>query len=99
MEIIETALPIILYGLGAVLLVIFIIIGVKILKTMNKIGNVVDDVNDKVKSLDKFFNIIDFTTDKLSAISDKIVDAISSFIMNLFRKKKKEEKEEKEKND
>ncbi len=101
MDMLNDALPIILYVLGAVLLIIFIIIGVKVITTMNKIDDVVKDVNQKVASLDHFFNIIDLTTDKLSFLSDRIVDGVSSFIINLFKKKKKkeekiEEKEEEE---
>ena len=99
MEAINAVLPVTLYILGIILLIIFIVIGVKILRTMNKISNVIDDVNEKVKSLNKVFNIIDFTTDKLSFLSDKIVDSITSFIVRLFKKKEKNEEREEEDTD
>lgn len=80
-------LPIVLYVLGSILLIVLIILGVKLIITMNKIENVVDDINNKVKTLDGFFSVIDFTTDKLAMISDKVVDTITLFIKKMFRRK------------
>lgn len=80
-------LPIILYVLGSILLIVLIILGVKLIITMNKIENVVDDINSKVKTLDGFFSVIDFTTDKLAMLSDKVVDTITLFIKKVFRRK------------
>lgn len=80
-------LPIILYVLGSILLIVLIILGVKLIITMNKIENVVDDINNKVKTLDGFFSVIDFTTDKLAMLSDKVVDTITLFIKKVFRRK------------
>lgn len=80
-------LPIVLYVLGSILLIVLIILGVKLIITMNKIENVVDDINSKVKTLDGFFSVIDFTTDKLAMLSDKVVDTITLFIKKIFRRK------------
>lgn len=85
------ALPMILYILGSILLIVLIILGIKLIITMNKIEKVVDDINGKVKSLNGLFSVIDFTTDKLANLSDKVVDTISSFIRKIFKKKKVEE--------
>ena len=59
-------LPIILYVLGSILLVVLIILGIKLIITMNKIENVVDDINTKDKSLNGLFSVIDMTTDMLA---------------------------------
>ena len=80
-------LPIILYVLGSILLVVLIILGIKLIITMNKIENVVDDITKKVKSLDGLFSIIDMTTDKLAMLSDRIVDMVTVFIKKVFRRK------------
>lgn len=80
-------LLLILYSLGSILLVVLIILGIKLIITMNKIEDVVDDINKKVKSLDGFFSIVDFTTDKLAMLSDKFVDTIASLINRIFKKK------------
>lgn len=84
-------LPIILYILGSILLVVLIILGIKLIITMNKIENVVDDINTKVSSLNGFFSIVDYTTDKLAMMSDKVVDVITAIIKKIFYRKKEEE--------
>ena len=89
-------LPIILYVLGSILLVVLIILGIKLIITMNKIENVVDDITKKVKSLDGLFSIIDMTTDKLAMLSDRIVDMVTAFIKKVFRRKEEEIKNEQE---
>ncbi len=86
-------LPIILYVLGSILLIVLIVLGIKLIITMDKIQVAVDNINTKVNSLNGFFSVIDFTTDKLATISDKVVDAITSFIRKIFVRKKEEEDE------
>ncbi len=86
-------LPVILYLLGSILLVVLIILGIKLIITMNKIENVVDDINGKVKSLNGFFSAIDYTTDKLALISDRFVDTVTSIIKKIFVRKEKRDNE------
>ena len=62
--------------------------GIKSIRTINKVEKVVDDVNDKVKSLDGFFSIIDFTTDKIVSITDRVVDGVSNIFGKIFKKRK-----------
>jgi len=80
-------LPIILYVLGSILLVVLIILGIKLIITMNKIEVVVDDITKKVKTLDGFFSLVDTTTDKLAMLSDKFVEMTSSLVKKIFRRK------------
>ena len=87
----QEILSIILYALGSILLIVLIILGIKLIITMNKIEKITDDINGKLKSLNGFFSIIDFTTDKLATITDKFVDGVTSLIRRLFNKKKEEE--------
>ena len=89
-------LPIIIYVLLIILLVIGIILGIKSIITINKVEKVVDDVNEKVESLNGLFQIVDFTTDKPVAITDKVVDGLSSFASKLFFRKKNKKREEEE---
>ena len=86
-------LSIILYILGSILLIVLIILGIKMIITMNKIGEITDDINTKLKSLNGFFSVIDFTTDKLATITDKFVEGVTSLIRRIFKKKKEEEYE------
>ena len=87
-------LPLVLYFLGSILLVVLIILGVKLIITMNKIENVVDDISTKVKSLNGLFSIIDTTTDKLALLSDRVVDVVSSIIRRVFKRKEDSESNE-----
>ncbi len=90
-------LPIIIYILLIIILIIGIILGVKSIITLEKIEKVVDDVNEKVKTLNGFFHIIDYTTDKIAIATDRVVDGISTMFKRfLFNKKKKKDKEEDE---
>lgn len=94
MDAARIVLPIILYILGSILLIILIILGVKMIITMNKIENVVDDVDQKVQKLNGLFSIIDVTTDRLSLVSDRVIDFISMVVSKLFRHKNKGKEEE-----
>ena len=82
-----------LYILGSTLLIVLIILGIKLFITMNKIENVVDDINVKVDKLNGLFNIIDYTTDKLAIVSDKMVEGVSYVLKKMFFKKNKNKEE------
>jgi len=87
------AFPIVLYTLGAVLLVVLIILGVKLINTIDKVNNLLDDSYKKIQSLNGLFDVIDTITDTLSSVNDKLVGTVSSIIEKLFKKKKNKKKE------
>ncbi|HOZ54037.1 MAG TPA: hypothetical protein PKY25_01740 [Bacilli bacterium] len=96
-EFLEISLPLLVYALLVVLIILLIIISIKVIKAMNKVNVIVEDVDDKVKSLNGFFHVIDAATDKISVFSDVITDGIVALIKKLITKRKKDEiKEEKE---
>ncbi len=99
MEELMSILPIILYILGGILLITLIILSIKLIKTINRMNKVVDDVEVKVKSLNGFFSAVDFITDTLSGLSDRIVEAITHSISNFFTKKKISKKKKEEETD
>ena len=84
---VNTFLLMMLYILGSILLVVLIVLGIKLIITINKIDTMVDDINGKVSKFNGVFQIIDVTTDKLALISDKIVDGLSFMLRKLFAKK------------
>ena len=61
--------------------------GIKSIRTVDKVEQVVDNVNKKVQSLDGLFNLIDFTTDKIVSVSDKLVDGLSGILTRFILKK------------
>ena len=90
MALLAELLPIIIYVLLIILLVVLIVIAFKVLKTMNKVELIVEDVDAKVKSLNNFFRVLSFTTDRVAGFSDMIINKVSSGISNLFSKRKGE---------
>lgn len=92
-------LPIVLYILGIILLVVLIIIGIKLIHTINRTNDVLDDVYEKSKSLNGLFNAIDNITDALSNVSDTVVGAVSSMFTKLLSIKKKKKNKLKKKED
>ena len=97
-EVLSAYLPIMVNILLCVLIVFLIIICIKIIKTMNKLETIVDDVDRKVQSLNGVFRIVDGVTDKLSELTEVISDSIILFFRGLFKRKKKNKKEEEEEN-
>ncbi len=92
-------LPIIIYILLIIILIIGIVLAIKCLITLDKVEKVVDNVNEKVKSLDGLFHIIDTTTDKIVLVADKVVEGITSLVVSLFQSKKKTNEVAKRKED
>ena len=92
-------LEILVYVLGSILLLALIILTVKLILSVDRINAILDDVEDKMKTVDEVFSVIDRITDSFSMISDRIVDSLASIVSKLFttkkrRKKIKEEMEE-----
>ncbi|HBA37435.1 MAG TPA: hypothetical protein DCY94_01800 [Firmicutes bacterium] len=92
LEFFQVYLPITVYVLLIILLIIGIILGVRLINAMDKVDEVLNNVQKKVNSLNGLFSVIDFTTDKISAFSDRVVDTISGFISRIGRKKMKNER-------
>ena len=91
-------LPIILYVLGAVLLVALIVLTIKLIYSVERINVLLDGVERKMKTVDIIFSAVDNVADSFAALSDRVVDGIAGLINKVFsgRKKKKREIEEEE---
>lgn len=81
-------LLIILYEALIVFVIVLIVLGIKLIKTLKKVDIMVDDVNKKLEKLDSTFDIIDGTSDFAVSIGNKLAAIISS-ILNVFKKDKK----------
>ena len=82
-------LPIILYVLGAVLLVALIVLTIKVIYTVERVNVLLDGVERKMKTVDKIFGAVDNMADSFAALSDKVVDGIASIINKVFGRRKK----------
>lgn len=96
MESLMEILPIILYSLSIILVIVFIVLGIKLIYTIDKANDILEDVERKSRSLNGLFNVIDGVTDTLSVLSDTVVSSITSIIGKLIPKKKKKERKENE---
>lgn len=92
----EEILPIIIYFLLIILIIVAIILGIKMILTLNKVDTLVEDVQSKVKSLDKVFEIVDFATERMSMISEVVISFITSGFKKIFGSSRKSKKSKKE---
>ena len=90
----STFLLILLGILCSILLVVLIVLSVKLIYTINRINQVLDEVELKISKFDKAFNLVDIVTDNMALVSDKLVDGISYVIRRLFVRKSKRKEEE-----
>ena len=81
-------LPAILYICLIVLVIVFVVLGIRLIKLLDKAENVLDSLNTKIEKVDGVFEIIDKTSGYANKISDRIIDAIANFIGNILKKKK-----------
>jgi len=97
MECLNEIFPVILYALGAILLVVLIILSIKAITTLSKVNRVVDDINTKSHKLDNLFDVIDNATDMISDVGDKVFGLVVNGVTSLvhkFKRKKGDEKDE-----
>lgn len=98
MEVLYDVLPLILYILGAGLLLVLILIGVRTLNILKRAEAVMDMVEDRAASLNETFKILNKVNQKLALVSDKMFDVfwgwISNTMLNRMGNKKKKRKEE-----
>ena len=80
-------LPVVLYILGAILLVALLVLAVKLTITVHKIDKIVDNITDKVTALDGVFSIVSAVSNKFTFITDKVVNIIYTLIEKITKRK------------
>lgn len=83
---IEECLIIFLYFALIVLVIFAIALVIRLMKTLNKVDLILDDVSKKMNKVDGLFELVDTTTNYVSNFSDKIFSFIQSSINALFRR-------------
>ena len=91
----ETLLMII-YALLIVFITVAIILGVKLLITLNKVNDIIDDASEKLSALDKLFDIINFATDRMSTITEVVIGFLTNGLGKVFKPSKKSKKSKEE---
>ena len=77
-----------------VLIIILIVLGFKLIITMNKVEKIVDNVNEKIERITPLFNILTYASDRVVGVFDSIFGFIDGLISKLFNKNKNIEMEE-----
>lgn len=85
-------LQFLLYVLGAVLLGTLIVLVIKLIYSINRVNEILDNVERKMKTVDKAFNAVDKIVDSFSVATDRVVDGMASIISKIFNHKKKKNK-------
>lgn len=91
MACINEVFPIILYLLGSILLIVLIVLGLRLIKTLSRVDILIDDVNAKSSKLNGVFDIVDNTADALASVSDMAVGFITRSVNRIINRKRKEE--------
>ena len=79
--------------LNAILPVLLIILGIRMIQILDKVDRVVDNVEEKVNSFNGFFEVLDKTGYGISVIGDKVINLFSSMIAKIFNRNKKDEED------
>ena len=99
METLAGVLPILMYILGSILLVVVIILGIKLIQTIDRANALLDDLEQKSKSLNGLFAVVDNLSNAMTVVGDRVVEGVSSMISSFFQKRKKRKTKEEEMDD
>ena len=88
---INVFLSMLLYIAAIVLIIIFIIVGIKLIGILDKTDKVIDDLSEKVHSFDNAVNVLSKTADGFANISNSFMFGVSNALSKIFKKKIKEE--------
>jgi len=87
-------LTILLYIFGCILLVSLTVLTIRLLGTLKKVDELLDDVSTKSEKLDGVFNIVDKSSGVINTITENVSGGISNAINHIIRKKKGNEEDE-----
>lgn len=87
MECFNDVMPVIIYLLLSILIIVLIILGLKLLKTVDKVNRTLDDVNNKMSSFDGFLGFIETTGDYINAFADRSMNFLYDKFNKIIKKK------------
>ena len=93
MEFVNVFLPALMYSLLSVLIVVLIVLGIRLLETVNRVNKLLDDVEKKMDSMNGLFNVMDFVTTKATVLTDTIASTIIGAVSNLVKKRKQKKED------
>lgn len=93
MEFVNVFLPVLMYSLLSVLIVVLIVLGIRLLETVNRVNKLLDDVEKKMDSMNGLFNVMDFVITKATVLTDTIASTIMGAVSNLVKKRKQKKED------
>ena len=96
MEFLANFLPIIIYFLLIIVIIVGIVLGIKLIITIDKVLQVVDNLNEQVEKVSPLFNTLGIISDKFNGAVTGVVNAVESLVLKLFKKKVNNEEMESE---
>lgn len=97
MDTLIVVLRVLLYLSGITILIVFSVVGLRLIKILDKTDEILDDVDKKVKSLDYLFEVIDkvgYGFTYLTSSFTKIADSIFSSTSKKKSKKRRDDEED-----
>lgn len=76
-----------------ILIIIFIVLGIRLIGTLSKVDRILDDVERKLIKTDQIFEMVDTISDYASNIGDKVIGGFLKVVTKLIRKKGNDEDE------
>ena len=93
-ESLNAVLRIFVYLLLIALLVVGIILGIKLIITLDKVNEILNDVKDKVDSLNSVFRVINGIGDKFTLLSSKVTDTVVSLISKIGNSRRRKDEDD-----
>lgn len=78
----------------SILVVVLIILGVKLLNTVDKVNKTIDEVNDRISSFDGLLSFAKTTGNYVNLVGEKTVGFLYDKLNHIFDKKKGEKENE-----
>lgn len=94
MDTLIVALRVLLYLAGIMILVVFSMVGIKLIKLLDKTDSILDEVDAKVKSLDNLFDAIDKVGYGFNYLTTSIIKKANSIFPSVLRKKSNKRRED-----
>lgn len=91
MEFLNQFLPIVIYIFLIALIIVGIILGIKLIITIDKVTKVVDDINEKVEKITPIVNTVGLISNKMSNVVGTVFYTVENLFTKLFTRNKKEE--------
>lgn len=99
MDILYDIFPLVLYFLGAVLLVVIIILMTKLVSTVEKVNILLDDIEEKSQSLNGLFAAIEGLGNTLASANNRVTGFFANLLKKVIKKKKSKKRKKEEEMD